>query len=429
MAKRGQVSIFILLGLLIVLFIGFFLFFTEQVPLLSVVEDEATQNVRALFSQCLEMQLQEAISSLALHGGYSTTPPHPVETYFIGNTSLPYYFINGTTSIPSSEDIEEQLAIAFEMSMIQCNNFTDYPYPISASLASLGAEIVLKPTSVAATVTFPLSIQQERKVTTIDKFMIEVDSSLSKLYTVAVNITEEQAKNPRELCFSCLSTLSQDAQLYLGIIESLDENQYTLIYILNERVQTAEPRSFYFAHTFFIQPRAASLFSIASIEKQEAIIGYPFSYTVAASQQEVTFSDDSPVFDIDPKTGMIAFSPDREDIGAWIVTITATSSAGEIATESFIMEVSDVVASSLSVEPLPYFVAHVGEIFNYTVNATSDQSIFFYDNTYLFEINYKTGEISFTPTEDAVGEYSFTITVVDDLGNHIDEEGYLVVTQ
>lgn len=429
MAKRGQVSIFILLGILLLLIVGFFVFFTEQFTLIPVVEDEATQNIRTLFSQCLETQLPRAISSLALHGGYYIPPPYPVEEYLIGNTTLvPYYFINGTTTLPSQEDIQKQLALAFEKYIPECNNFTSYPYPVSVSLASLDVETMLKPTSVEATVILPLTIHYEDKTTTIDTFSIEVDSSLSKLYTNALNITEEQTQNPRELCFSCLSSIAADAELYLGMVETGNENQYTIIYILNERDPAAEPLSFYFAHTFFLQQHAAPALSIVPLEKQEALIGYPFSYTVTATQQDVTFSDDSSVFNINPN-GTIAFTPDKEDVGMWIVTITATSSAGQNATEVFILEITDVIASSLFVEPLPYFVAHVGEVFNYTVNATSDQPLFFYDDTDLFEINYKTGEISFTPTGDAVGEHTFTITVVDDLGNHIDEEGYLVVTK
>lgn len=61
--------------------------------------------------------------------------------------------------------------------------------------------------------------------------------------------------------------------------------------------------------------------------------GDSFTYTIVVDDvdgdDELTFSDDTELFDINPSTGEISFSPTAEDAGTHTVTITITDSQGE----------------------------------------------------------------------------------------------------
>lgn len=58
-----------------------------------------------------------------------------------------------------------------------------------------------------------------------------------------------------------------------------------------------------------------------------------------------------------------------------------------------------------------------GDYFTYDVNATSPSSdtIYYYDDTELFDINHTSGLISFTPTEDNVGVHVVTVSARHDI--------------
>ena len=429
--KKGQVTIFILLGLLILLFVGFFVFFASvKTPALWVKESPALQAVRASFSACLETQLQKAITTVALHGGYFEEPPTEIEKYLSQNISsgIPYYFDNEENVAPSQQGVEQQLALALQSRVTECTDFRGYPYNISVAKQTAAVTTTMSPGGVEAIINIPLEVYEENKISRADTFPVYVDSSLLKLYTTALEMTQEQTEHPTSICLTCLTQLTTNANAYLGMIELSQENKHAIIYVLNDRDPKIKNQlSFYFAHGF-VTTNVTENLAMTSIESQTATIGYTYTYQVHAIGKDLTFSDNSAVFDIDPKTGIISFTPTPEDIGSWIVRITATDADNNKAETSFVFEVTDVVASELSLEALPYFVAHVGKEFNYTIDVTANESVYLLDDSELFDINPETGLIHFTPTSAQLGSYNFTITAIDTAGNSAEQKGYLVIT-
>ncbi len=162
----------------------------------------------------------------------------------------------------------------------------------------------------------------------------------------------------------------------------------------------------------------------------------PFTFVVTASDidagDSITFLDNSTLFDIDPHTGEISFSPRNEDVGVHYINISVLDENGGInyQTVTFIIEnvndppsideddvliLSDVVSLS------------VGETFTYQINAFDEDiedTLIFSDDTDLFDINPTTGEITFKPEKKDVGMHTVEITVTDEEGDSDD----LIVT-
>jgi hypothetical protein len=431
LSVKAQVSLFLLLGLMLVLFVAFFAFYAqEQITLNNVGDDnDITRSVSASFSSCLESQLADLLPHIAVQGGYYVPPSNTVEEYFVGTfpNNIPYYFVNEAIIVPSVDVVQEQIALALVDRVEECTDFSDYPYDVSVSQSSIDATIIMYPTSVDGIVDVPLTIVVEGATYTLETFTLEVSSNIYTLHNAALVMTEEQRMHPDEICLTCLTSIAQENNFYLGMIETSYENQYTILYLLNDRDSNGDALSFYFGHTFSLEETETGGPAILDIVSQEAIIGYLYEYHIIADGEDLVYTDDSDIFDINPATGLISFIPNAEDLGSSIVTITVTNANGEVAERAFVFTVNDVLGSSLSIDSFPYFVAHIDEEFSYTVLVDAEEEVFFFDDTDLFDIDPYTGKIVFTPSSTDTGSYEFTITVTDTLGTSTKQEGYVVI--
>jgi hypothetical protein len=167
---------------------------------------------------------------------------------------------------------------------------------------------------------------------------------------------------------------------------------------------------------------------IASIPKQIAVQGTAWSMQVKIrdvdmeldTDEAVTYSDNSTLFDIDPTTGRCGFTPKQEQVGTYLIMITAVDAYQGSDTENFTLEVQD--AEDMPVlEVVPDQTATENQAFIYQCVATDPDVPYgdvltFTDNSPLFVIGPSNGEISFTPVQKDIGSHKVTVTVTDARG-------------
>ena len=429
--KKGQVTIFILIGMLVVLFVGFFVFFLQSAPEVSVRESAAAASVRTYLESCFENELEQVTTVVALQGGHYSQPPYTLqytfdgETYFVYTPYLTYYLFNGQKSVPSLEDVEDAVSEGMVASVAPCLDFSVFPYDVTSSAEQMEVDSALMETEIESKITLPITIIEEGATHQLDSFTISIPTNVYLLYSVAALMTEQQYADENKVCLTCLARFVQDYDVSISAEEFSREESYEILYRLQDPSQGKI--LFSFVYSFPSSEISSPSVSLLSIPDQDVIIGYPFSYTALAYGVNVTYTDDSSVFDIDPEAGIISFTPTQADIGISIVTITATDAYNQTASQSFVLTIADVVSSDLVVESLPYFTALVGEPFFYQVNATSNYTTYFTDDSSLFVVHPTTGAINFTPTTSDVGEYNFTLTVTDTTGNYNAQEAYMYV--
>lgn len=102
-----------------------------------------------------------------------------------------------------------------------------------------------------------------------------------------------------------------------------------------------------------------------------------FTYTVAAIDSDgddLTWSDDSPLFQIDPATGVISFIPTQAQVGSYVVTLTVSDGNGGSASVSFDLEVVNVNDAPVIVTVLPQDGSEFkeGDRVQFSVEATDE---------------------------------------------------------
>lgn len=149
----------------------------------------------------------------------------------------------------------------------------------------------------------------------------------------------------------------------------------------------------------------------------------PFYYDVNATDAEndnLTFTDNTTMFEINDTTGEISFTPLNEHVGVHWVTIRVTDQWGLHDEQSVNVNVTNVNDAPI-LETIPNYTTESGnplyedQTFYMQVNASDPDgdTLEYLDNTSLFTINSGTGVVLFTPNYYHVGNYSVEIYVVD----------------
>lgn len=193
---------------------------------------------------------------------------------------------------------------------------------------------------------------------------------------------------------------------------------YTIIF--NESRLGGEPYIFSFGAKYewdYLKNNASKKVEIIPIEKQEAYVGYEFFYQIKSRGSDITYSDYSKILEVEQSTGIIKFTPSNKHAGNHFVIIKAEDNDGNSDTEIF--ELSVIEGSN---EPyiyyIPDFKVSVGDIFNYNVNGSDpdNDTIFYLDDSNLFDINIATGLINFKAEEYMKGKHLINISLTDTNG-------------
>jgi subtilisin family serine protease/PKD repeat protein len=134
-----------------------------------------------------------------------------------------------------------------------------------------------------------------------------------------------------------------------------------------------------------------------------------------AEGDRITFTDNTELFEIDPISGLIEFTPINDDVGINEATINVSDDDGASSTIILIINIVNENDPPILEEIDPQ-IAVEDQTYSLTIVASDldvDDILTFSDDTELFDIDQSTGTISFIPTNDQVGTYLVSITVQD----------------
>lgn len=163
--------------------------------------------------------------------------------------------------------------------------------------------------------------------------------------------------------------------------------------------------------------------TIMTIEDQSTAEDQAYSCDVVATDPNegdpLMFSlDEAPAgMTIDVDAGRIEWTPDNDDVGVHSVTVRVEDQLGAFDTESFTLTVTNV-NDAPTIKSTPVTSATAGEAYAYDVNASDpdvgDSLTFSLETTFAgMAIDAGSGLISWTPTDDQVGDNVVTVLVTD----------------
>ena len=201
MKKKGQVTLFLVVGLIIILLVTIFLN-NHSEPI--NVEQTSAKHVKNFVEQCLTQATEDAARDIAQRGGYHELPA--LSTKMLTN-NVPYYHYNGADHMPTREQIEENIATSVEKQVMRCLNFTQFNAMIQTEGAPK-AYVTMHKDGITVKLTYMIHIQKEEAEVTIEQFLTTIPSPLLAFYEQAKKIVETHKNSNGYACLSCLQELN-----------------------------------------------------------------------------------------------------------------------------------------------------------------------------------------------------------------------------
>lgn len=210
MSKRGAVTSFIIIGLLILILISLGIYFRQafltQTPTPTTQEVAAeAQPIQLFVEQCLQTTLQQAVVTVSKQGGYYHVPPlHLIHK----GTSVPYYFhLGNDTSIKDSAVIENQLSQFIVDKIGLClQNFASFKEKVEAQQPR--ATTTVNDLVVTTRLTMPTVVTKDTAQYRLDTFDSKVDVRLGKMYGFTRKIISQHRLDPEYIPIGLLTDLA-----------------------------------------------------------------------------------------------------------------------------------------------------------------------------------------------------------------------------
>lgn len=208
--KLAQVSIFIILGVLILgIIIVFFLVNGSRINKRASIDEK---NINDFVLRCVEEVSNDAVEHIGETGGYFTSPE------LSNSQKIAYYFYNKENKMPSKEKIEEEFGKYVDEMLFFCTkNFAEFSdYGVSQGEIKTRAKI--EDNWVVFNIGYPLSVKKGDNSFFLENFNVKVPVRLGIIYRVISDIMVGQMKEKELICSSCVGKLAEENDLFIFLL-------------------------------------------------------------------------------------------------------------------------------------------------------------------------------------------------------------------
>ncbi len=322
--KKAQITPFIIVGILIMLLIGAYLFIqsrmardtTEMAETRLLEVPLEARPVYTFVDNCVKDVILPGIYLLGLQGGHIYTPGDAIASPY---GEVRYGFTQGRSLLLSRPQLEAELSAYVGETLASCiagfQPFKEQGMTIEAGTISVRTTIMQD--TVRADITYPLTLTDPTGTTKIpEDYSIVVNVPLGKATDMAAAIVQRMAEDPEWVDLTMLA--SADAE-----IDALPLDERTLLYAINMPVAGQPDLIFMFAAG--MPPTEYPRLIVAP--RYDLAEDRPFTLQLAAQggSGNISFEAYTALFTLN-ESGLIEFEPAIP--GEYIVEIRAVDGKG-----------------------------------------------------------------------------------------------------
>ncbi len=209
MQKRGQVAIWVIIAIVILVLVILGLYFKDE--FLNFLRDsqlinretipKAVEPVNNFILSCIKTVGEESLSYVGVYGGYY----NPSEKVKKNNRGIPYYYYKNNLIIPPKTLIERSLSAYFNENLDYCvGDFSDFNKSFNIKSGKVNSKVVIDKGKVIFNVKYPVTLKKNENEYQLKSFVVDVNSNLNLIYYSIVVSLNEQKLYPEGICLSCL---------------------------------------------------------------------------------------------------------------------------------------------------------------------------------------------------------------------------------
>ncbi|MFA5992127.1 MAG: hypothetical protein WC796_00295 [Candidatus Pacearchaeota archaeon] len=231
MNKRGQVTIFIIIAIVIIAAVIIF-FAIKNYNVLPDQENldkiPEAQNIKLFVESCLKTTSETSITSIGQKGGYFNLTSNKINIFLY---EYPVFIQNDNSYVPTLESIQTEISHSIEYNIKDClddfQQFTDQG--ISVSFKDIQATTKINENYTEVTLNMPLTIKKGSSTAKISVFSTRVEPlKLPSILNSVNQLINKQVKSKNTLCFSCVSDSIKEKNMKLKVLDSNNVFLYTL---------------------------------------------------------------------------------------------------------------------------------------------------------------------------------------------------------
>ncbi len=234
MEKRGQVTIFIIVAIILVSAIGGFFIIRDRI-IEKPLSTEAS-SVYLFVESCIKETGEEVIYWIGRGGGYYFPPEFSTET------GIPYYFSDNKNYMPSKAEVEKEISnFVSEMLFFCTRNFINFP-DLEINQGEIRTRTEVKDEEVILNIKYPLSITKGESTSRLEDFETKIPMRLGIVYNSVEEFIKEQLTH-EDICLSCILDISLKEDLYIDMI---DYDSETVVFLFRDEYSKINNETFEF---------------------------------------------------------------------------------------------------------------------------------------------------------------------------------------
>jgi len=246
MHKRGQITTFIVAGIIVLVIVAMTLYLRRQLQPLKVEAPPDVAPVQRFVEGCLHTVGEEGILKNSLQGGYYKNFDQQALS-LPGMIYVPVYFNGVFLSVPTEEKIRKELGNYVADNLNSC--IGDFKSLQGFSIVEEGnlsiTNMILGENKVSVEYDYPLKINNK---TELRKFLAEYDFRLGKIYNTVKQLLSESVSMPTFICLSCIVDAGIENDL---TFETIEWGEYVIVVVKD--ATTKKPLNF--AYAIKLMPR------------------------------------------------------------------------------------------------------------------------------------------------------------------------------
>tara|TARA_Y100000034_G_scaffold39094_3_gene48207 strand:- start:7366 stop:8130 length:765 start_codon:yes stop_codon:yes gene_type:complete len=251
MKKRAQLTIYIVMGFILVICFMIFYYLMNSQP---TIEQSSTDLIPELTSinlfvdSCLKNTIEKAVYTIGVRGGYTSDPPLAADSFLFSSTA--YFYYEGENKIPQLSVIEDEISNYVSHNLPNCiNNFSEFKDSgVEIMQSPIISETMVKDNVVQVDINYPLTLNKGQQKRIISKFTQEYPVRLKLIYETSNKMIKEQLLYPNVVCISCISKITDDT---LFSIEKINFGDTIYFVIIDDKSIVLDmPYRFVFANKY-----------------------------------------------------------------------------------------------------------------------------------------------------------------------------------